>query len=71
MVNIRPNSPAQLIGLQLGDVILEVNGSDVEKYTLQEVIQLFKGPDGKKITMRVERQGKPFLYEFYLKDLLN
>ncbi|WP_417213240.1 PDZ domain-containing protein [Bizionia sp.] len=71
IVNIRPNSPAQLIGLQLGDVILEVNGSDVEKYTLQEVIQLFKGPDGKKITMRVERQGKPFLYEFYLKDLLN
>nr|WP_305883070.1 hypothetical protein [Bizionia sp. M204] len=51
--------------------MLEVNGSDVEKYTLQEVIQLFKGPDGKKITMRVERQGKPFLYEFYLKDLLN
>jgi len=71
IVKLRPDSPAQLIGLQLGDVILEVNGADVEKYSLQEVIQLFKGHDGQKIRMRIERQGKPFLYEFHLQDLLN
>lgn len=71
IVKLRPNSPAQLIGLQLGDIILEVNGTDVKEYTLQQVMHLFKGHDGKKISMRIERQGKLFLYEFQLQDLLN
>ena len=71
IVNLRPNSPAQLIGLQMGDIILEVNGVDVKKYSLQEVVQLFKGKDGKKMTIKVERSGKPFLYKFQLKNLLN
>ncbi len=71
IVKLRPNSPAQLIGLQLGDIILEVNGTDVKEYTLQQVMHLFKGHNGKKISMRIERQGKQFLYEFHLQDLLN
>lgn len=71
IVKLRPNSPAQLIGLQLGDIILEVNGTDVKKYSLQEVMHLFKGKDGKKMSVLIERQGKQFLYKFQLVDLLN
>ncbi|TYB79305.1 PDZ domain-containing protein [Bizionia myxarmorum] len=70
IVNLRPNSPAKLVGLQLGDVILEINGTDVNKYKLQEVIHLFKGREGKKISIKIERNEKIFLYEFHLKDLL-
>ncbi|EGV44200.1 PDZ domain-containing protein [Bizionia argentinensis JUB59] len=71
IVKIRPNSPAQLAGLQLGDFILEVNGTDVKRYSLQELIHLFKGPDGKRIRIRIERDGKLFKYEFNLNNLLN
>lgn len=71
IVKIRPHSPAQLIGLQLGDIILEVNGTNVEDYTLQEVMHLFKGHNGKEISLHIERQKKIFLYKFLLQDLLN
>lgn len=70
VVKIRENSPAKKIGIELGDIILEVNGKDVKDHTLQEVIEIFSGKDGKKIRLLIERQQKIFEYTFRLKDML-
>ena len=71
IVKLRENSPAKQVGIELGDIILEVNGKDVKDYTLQQVVELFSGKDGKKIRLLLDREGKLFEYSFELKDLLN
>ncbi|WP_191860529.1 PDZ domain-containing protein [Hanstruepera ponticola] len=70
VVKLRENSPAKNIGIELGDIILEVNGKDVKDYTLQHVIDILSGKDGKKIRLLIERQNKIFEYKFQLKDML-
>lgn len=70
VVKLRDNSPAKNAGVELGDIILEINGKDVKDFTLQEVIDIFSEKDGKKIKLLVERQNKIFEYAFKLKDML-
>ncbi len=49
------NSPALKAGLQVGDMVLEVNGEPVEGKSLQEVVEQVRGPANTKVTLLVER----------------
>jgi len=44
-------SPAQKVGLHTGDIILQVNGSDVTGLTLQQVIEKILGPKGTQVSL--------------------
>ena len=70
IVKLRENSPAKIAGVALGDIILEINSKDVKDYSLQQIIEIFSGHDGKKIRLLVERKSKIFEYNFKLKDML-
>jgi hypothetical protein len=70
VVELRDNSPAKLAGIEIGDIILSVNGKDAQNYSLQEVIQLFYGETGKRINLMVDRNGIRLRFQFRLKDLL-
>ena len=70
IVKLRENSPAKIAGLSLGDILLEINNKDVKDYSLQDIMEIFSGNDGKKIKLLVERQNKIFEYRFKLKDML-
>ncbi|GGN01701.1 peptidase S41 [Thermus composti] len=51
--------PAQRAGLRAGDVVLEVDGEDVTKLPLQEVVARIRGREGTKVTLKVRREGVP------------
>ena len=70
VVKLRDNSPAKRAGLQLGDIIQKVNGKDVKEFTLQEVIELLNGKNGKKMKILIDREGRLYEFQFKLIDLI-
>lgn len=59
--SIQENSPASRSGLNAGDQVLEVNGTDVRGASLTSVIALIRGEVGKKIELLVARDEKKIL----------
>jgi len=70
ITEIREGSPADLAGLQKGDILLAVNNKDTYKYSLQEVNELLNEKIGKKIKLSVEREGEVLTFKFELKKVL-
>ncbi|WP_108867938.1 PDZ domain-containing protein [Aquimarina aquimarini] len=70
IMDVRPNSPAELAGLKKGDVILQVNGKRAYQYKLSDLNDLFYLDEGKKIRMKIERLGIMMNYQFSLKKVL-
>lgn len=57
--------PAAKIGLQIGDVIIEVDGKKVpneDKTSSDDVASMIRGPLGTTLSMMVERNGKKMHY---------
>src|SRR6476660_3762790 len=57
-----PNSPAEKVGLRVGDVISTVNGETTQNMDLSEVVSKLKGPKGTSVKILVARPGsdEPF-----------
>lgn len=70
IVELRVDSPAQKAGLQLGDVILNINNKHAHKYSMQEIMQMFCDKEGKRIKLLVDRKGKQISFSFKLENLL-
>lgn len=70
IVELRKDSPAYRAGLELGDIVLSINGKAAHNYSLQEIIQMFYDDTGKKIKLRVDRNGIILTYSFQLEDVL-
>lgn len=59
--SIQEGSPADNYGLEIGDQILEVNGTDVRGASLTSVIALIRGDIGKRLELLVSRDEKKIL----------
>jgi hypothetical protein len=70
IIEIRKNSPADRIGLKLNDIILSINNKSLADMSLQEVTRFFYEDVGKKIRIKVERNGVPLTFVFKLEDPL-
>ena len=68
--NIRKNSPAELSGLQKGDIIISINNVTGYKYSLQEINNLLRSEEGKWLYFEIERDSKILKFKFQLKDIL-
>jgi hypothetical protein len=55
VTSVIPNSPAEEVGLKVGDTIEEIDGIEAYKYTVHEIRQLLKSGDGRKIVMKVRK----------------
>ena len=64
---IRAGSPAEVAGLQEGDIILAVNGRRIHSYKLQEVMKMLNEKEGKRVKVLIERYNKDLLFSFVLK----
>lgn len=69
IVELRKDSPAYKAGLKTGDIILSINGKQAYHYTLQQIMHMFFDEDGKRIKLRIDRDGKFLSYTFLLEDL--
>jgi carboxyl-terminal processing protease len=58
IVNTFPGSPARSGGLRPGDVVLEVDGKAVTGMSLDQVVNLIRGPAATVVRLRVTRNGQ-------------
>ena len=54
-----PGAPAEAAGIRSGDVILAVNGENIEGLTLIESVNLIRGPIGTDVALLVRHSGSP------------
>jgi len=50
-------SPAEKVGLRVGDVIAKVNGESTDKMDLNDVVSRLKGPRGTSVKIQIIRPG--------------
>lgn len=58
IADVREGSAANRGGLEIGDQILEVNGSNVEGSSATVVAALIRGESGKEVSLGINRDGK-------------
>lgn len=70
MVNdVIKDSPAQAAGIQAGDQLSKVNGEDITKYTLEEIVEKIKGEEGTKVKVTFLRNQQEIEYELVRKKV--
>ena len=52
-----PGAPAEEAGIRAGDLILAVDGADIDGLTLIESVNLIRGPGGSEVTLLVRHVG--------------
>ena len=58
-----PDSPADKVGLNAGDVIRGVEGESIDGLTLQEVVDMIRGPSGSPIRLSIQPEGTELITE--------
>jgi carboxyl-terminal processing protease len=61
-----PNGPSEMVGIQAGDRIVEVEGTVVAgvKMDSDEIVSMLKGEKGTPVNLKIKRRGEPELIEF-------
>ncbi|TVZ27396.1 aspartyl protease [Gillisia sp. Hel_I_86] len=70
IVEIRPNSPAALAGLQVGDLVETINKKPAYNYELSEINRMFSSEEGKTVRLKIKRNGVLLNIQFKLKRVL-
>ncbi len=63
VVSPMDGTPADLAGIMAGDYITDVNGESVMGLTLDDAVDLMRGPVGSEIVITVVREGMPEPFE--------
>ncbi len=56
--SVYKGSPAQAVGIEVGDQIVEANGHSLNGLTTEQSSQLVKGPAGTKVRLKLVHDGK-------------
>ncbi len=70
IAEIRPNSPAALAGLKVGDLVETINKKPAYNYELSEINKMFSSEEGRTIKLKIKRNGVPLDIRFKLKRVL-
>jgi carboxyl-terminal processing protease len=53
-----PKTPAYKVGLQAGDTIMEIDGNSTEGMSIQDSVDLMRGPSGEPVKLVIQRPGE-------------
>jgi hypothetical protein len=70
ITNVRPNSPADKIGIKKDDKIISIFGNLVYKYKLDEITKILQSDEGRTIKIQIDRKGQILNFKFILKKIL-
>ena len=59
LTGIIPGTPAEEAGLKAEDIIVKVDGTDVQGMTTSDVVTLIKGEENTDVLLTIFRQGEP------------
>lgn len=62
------NTPAAEAGIMSGDIIKKIGFFKSRSWTLSKIAKLLQKKDGKKIKMKIERNGEELKFQFRLRD---
>ncbi len=66
--DVFPDSPAEKAGIQTGDIIKKVGFWPTSFLSLNKILDKFSGEHGKKVSIKLERDGECIKKSFYLED---
>ena len=69
IINVMDGTPAQASNLQNGDVILDINGKDVNGLSLSDVANLVRGPENTVVNITIMRDKDKFLKKVMRKEI--
>ncbi|MGB0840364.1 MAG: aspartyl protease family protein [Chitinophagales bacterium] len=67
---IRPDSPADVAGLKVGDLLYSLNGLSLGDLSLDRAYEIFQRKVGSPVTFRVERNGEIIRFRLRLEEEL-
>lgn len=70
VIEIRPNSPAALAGLKIGDMVETINKKPAYDYELSEINKVLSSKEGKTIKLKIKRNVAFINIQFKLKRIL-
>jgi len=70
VAEVRPDSPAEKVGIMKGDEVVKINGKASFKYKLYELVNLFSSKAGKTIHLEISRNGIMQKKKFVLREVL-
>jgi PDZ domain-containing protein/aspartyl protease len=70
IASIRKGSLAETVGLKQGDVLLSINDSESYRYTLEEINELLKSEDGRKLLLEIQRNDTVMKFKLEMKSIL-
>lgn len=63
IVSVMPDTPAKLIGLKSGDIILKVDDIEVTEDNMAKMSNLIKGEEGTTVKLTIDRGGKELKFD--------
>ena len=55
--NIEKDSPVSKLNIQVNDQIVSINGTNINQFTIHQIYELFRSKEGRKIQLRLRRDG--------------
>ena len=70
VAEVRPNSPAALAGLEVGDLVETINKRPAYNYELYQINNMFSSSEGKTVRLKIKRNAVTLEIRFKLKRVL-